>query len=151
MIRSCAAGARCWPTLQAALPALPWSEISTAEVHARFQLSLARLEEAGSRARATGRDVDWHRWRRRTRRFSQQHRALSDSAAPLRDEAEQRHKVLATLLGEAQDCALLREQCGKHSAFSRADRRVLRGLSEQRTRHLRQKIAQAIEESATAG
>ena len=31
---------------------------------------------AGARARAAGRDEDWHRWRRRVRRLSQQHRAI---------------------------------------------------------------------------
>lgn len=136
-------------TLQAALPALPWREIHEADVRARFELSLLRVDEAGSRARATGRNEDWHRWRRRTRRFSQQHRALCDSAA-LPPEAEHRHKVLATLLGEAQDYALLREHCGKRSAFAEADRRVLRELSERGMRHLRERIAQAIDEAAAA-
>lgn len=137
-------------TLQAALPALRWNDISATEVAARFRRSLARLEEAGAHARASGRDEDWHRWRRRTRRFSQQHRALGESTA-LPAEVERRHKELATLLGEAQDYALLREHCGKRSAFAEDDRRVLRSLSKRGTRHLRRKIAQqAVEASAAA-
>lgn len=136
-------------TLLAAFPALPWSELTAADVDARFELSRVRGDEAARRACATGRVEDWHRWRRRTRRFSQQHRALGDPAV-LPAGAEHLYKLLATLLGEAQDCVVLHEHCGKQSAFAEADRRVLRGLSERGTRHLRRQIAQVLAESAVA-
>ena len=130
-------------TLLAALPALPWSAITAADVHAALQRSHARAEAAGSRAHASGRDADWHRWRRRARRRSQQHRALDDFAA-IPHPARKRDKRLAVLLGEAQDCALLREHLGKGSPFMRADRPLLHTLTERRAERLRGRIARAV-------
>jgi hypothetical protein len=135
-------------TLQAALPALPWNAVTETDVCARLQLSLIRVDEASSRARTTERDEDWHRWRRRARRLSQQHRALGDMAALL-PAAGDRHKSLAVLLGEAQDYALLREHCGKRSVFAQADRQVLRALTEHGMARLRQRVAKKLAESAS--
>jgi CHAD domain-containing protein len=126
--------------LQAALPALRWDRVTGDSVAEQWRLSLLRVGEAGSRAQATHRDEDWHRWRRRARRLSQQHRALGD-AAVRPDGIEGRHKKLAVLLGEAQDHALLREHCSRRSAFARADRALLRALTAQGLQRLRERIA----------
>ncbi|GAA0719583.1 CHAD domain-containing protein [Dokdonella soli] len=133
--------------LQAALPALRWDALSEADMCATLRLGQIRADEAGARAQANGRDEDWHRWRRRARRLSQQHRALGDLAAQL-PEAGHRHKALAVLLGEAQDYSLLREHCGKRSAFAESDRQVLRALTDQGMKRLRERVAKVIVESA---
>lgn len=134
-------------TLLAALPSLPWASLTDAGIGTQLRLGIARIDEAGSRAQATRRDEDWHRWRRRARRLSQQHRALGELAERL-PEIGDRHKDLAVLLGEAQDYALLREHCGRKSAFAGADRQLLRSLTEQRLARLRDRVAQAITEPA---
>jgi hypothetical protein len=127
-------------TLLAGLSGLPWDAINESGVDAQLRLGLLQAEEAGMRARATSDDEDWHRWRRRTRRLSQQHRALGDSMKLL-PEMDAHHKSLAVLLGEAQDYALLREHCGKRSAFTQADRQVLRALSNHGLAKLRERVA----------
>jgi hypothetical protein len=134
-------------TLLAALPSLLWASVTDEGIGTQLRLGLARIEEAGSRAQATRRDEDWHRWRRRARRLSQQHRALGELAARL-PEIGDRHKDLAVLLGEAQDYALLREHCGRKSAFAGADRQLLRSLTEHRLVRLRERVAEAMTEPA---
>lgn len=125
--------------LQAALSALPWQTVAETEAHDALRVSATRADEAAARAQRSGRDEDWHRWRRRARRLSQQLRALGDSiAAP--PEIGEGAKRLAILLGEAQDYALLREHCGKRSVFAPADRAMLRELSERGTAHLQERI-----------
>jgi CHAD domain-containing protein len=127
-------------TLLAALSALPWDAVGATGVDRVLRRSLAGRDAAGARAGTTGREEDWHRWRRRARRLSQQHRALGDLAAIPRT-AQRHDKRLAVLLGEVQDCALLREHLGKGSRFARADRPLLRTLAEHRAQHLRGRVA----------
>lgn len=134
-------------TLQAALPALHWQAVTVADADMAMQASVSRAEKAGARALATGRDSDWHRWRRCVRRLTQQHRALGE--AGLHPPLHEKHgKRLATLLGEAQDCALLRDLCGKRSIFAPADRRVLRALSDDEQARVRARVAKIIEPPA---
>ena len=93
------------------------------------------------RALADGEDTDWHRWRRRVRRLSQQHRALGDMVAELtavKDDC----KTIAVLLGDAQDYALLRERTGKRSLFTEDDRRVLRLLADRGSERIRARVEQ---------
>lgn len=124
--------------LQAALAALPWDALTVDGVREALHRSAACADEAAARAQASGRDLDWHRWRRRARRLSQQLRALDDSIAiPAEPDYVKR---VAVLLGEAQDYSLLREHCGRHAGFAAADRAVLRELSERGTAHLRERI-----------
>ena len=132
-------------TLRAALPALPWDSLTETRVRDALDAGLARVDAADAQARATGRDTDWHRWRRRVRRLSQQHRALGDRIDL--GVAKKRVKSLAIELGEAQDYALLRDHCGRRSIFSELDRRVLRALADEGTRRMRARI----EQSATEG
>lgn len=134
-------------TLHAALPALRWDAIGEADVHATLRRALVRMDAAGTRAQASGRDEDWHRWRRHARRLSQQHRALGDMAALL-PTATDLHKRLTVLLGQAQDFALLREHCGKRSVFARTDRALLRTLTDAGMQRVRVRVAKALQEGA---
>jgi CHAD domain-containing protein len=130
-------------TLRAALPALPWDTLTGSRVRGALDVSLARVDSAGARARATGRDSDWHRWRRRVRRLSQQHRALGDQVPEI-SAAKKRCKLLAELLGEAQDYALLGDHCGRRSIFSELDREALAAIAEAGTRRMRERIEKAL-------
>ncbi|MDR2012872.1 MAG: CHAD domain-containing protein [Rhodanobacter sp.] len=130
-------------TLQAALPALSWDVVTETGVHRQLQRSQLRASKTAARARETGDDEDWHRWRRRERRFSQQHRALGEGIA-LPPAAADHHKKLAVLLGEARDYVMLREHCGKRSMFAPADRASLRALIEQGTARIRERVAKTL-------
>jgi len=130
-------------TLRAALPALPWDALTGSRVRDALDMSLARVDSAGARARATGRDNDWHRWRRRVRRLSQQHRALGDQVPEIA-AAKKRCKMLAELLGEAQDYALLGEHCGRRSIFSELDREALAAIAVAGTQRMRERIEKAL-------
>jgi CHAD domain-containing protein len=136
-------------TLRAALPALPWDALTGSRVRDALDLSLARVDTGGARARATGRDNDWHRWRRRVRRLSQQHRALGDQVPEIA-AAKKRCKVLAELLGEAQDYALLGDHCGRRSIFSELDREALVAIADAGTQRMRERIEKALVAPADA-
>jgi CHAD domain-containing protein len=130
-------------TLHAALPALQWNSLTETRVRDELDAGLARIETAGARARANGGDKDWHRWRRRARRLSQQHRALGDEITDL-GFAKKRCKALAEMLGEAQDHALLRQHCGRRSIFAEPDRHVLAGLTDEGTQRMRERIEKSL-------
>ncbi len=134
-------------TLQAALPALPWNVVRQADVDAALTRSLLDLDEAGARALASTRDDDWHRWRRRARRWSQQQRALGDNVGA-HEPMQQHGKRLAVVLGEAQDFALIIAHCSKRSPFADADRRVLRELAVEGLHALRERIAKKVADFA---
>jgi CHAD domain-containing protein len=122
-------------TLRAALHALPWIGLDVARADAAVLHSRVAAELAGEKARASNDAEDWHRWRRRARRLSQQHRALGD------DSFEKREKRLAVLLGEAQDYSLLLENCGRKSPFAATDRARLRELAERGLARMRERVA----------
>jgi hypothetical protein len=129
-------------TLRAAFPALAWNALTEADVRDAWARSRLRVEEAGARALATGDDSDWHRWRRRVRRISQQHLAVGDMLPDL-TQTRRYYKSLAASLGEAQDYALLREHCGKRSLFSGPDRRTLRELADRGSQRIRARVAES--------
>jgi CHAD domain-containing protein len=131
-------------TLRAALPSLPWDTLTETRASDALDAGMARIDKTGARARASGRDTDWHRWRRSVRRVSQQHRALGDR---IEDGARDRVKSLAVELGEAQDYALLHDHCGRRSIFSESDRHALRMLADRGAQRMRERIAKAITES----
>ena len=134
------AGARALlAALLGALLSLPWQTLTDASVRQALQDSVVRAEEAGQRARTSSRAPDWHRWRRRARRVSQQYRALGDFVE--HSGVKKHSKVLAVLLGEAQDYALLREYSRRGSMFAETDRKVLRALGASGMQHLRERIA----------
>lgn len=124
--------------LRAALSALPWAVLTVEQLQAAIAHSAARITEAHERMHVTQDDEDWHRWRRRMRRLSQQLRAfkaigLEFAPPPLFD------KCLAEQLGVAQDLRLLIEHCDHRSALRKRDRAALRryataALAKQRKR-----------------
>jgi CHAD domain-containing protein len=136
-------------TLRAALPALPWDSLTETRVRDALADGIVCIDIAGARARATGRDTDWHRWRRRVRRLSQQHRALGtliDDIGP----ARRRVKTLAELLGEGQDYALLHDHCGKRSIFADPDRQILAALADLGAQRMRERVDDALANLAPA-
>jgi len=130
-------------TLRAALPALPWDALTETRVRDALGAGLVEIDVAGARARATGRDDDWHRWRRRVRRLSQQHRAVGSQIVDI-NAARKRVKTLAELLGEGQDYALLHDHCGKRSIFPDPDRQILAALAELGARRMRERVEEAL-------
>lgn len=130
-------------TLRAALPALPWETLTETRVRDAFADGMAKIDVAGARARATGRDDDWHRWRRRVRRLSQQHRAIGSQIVDI-SAARRRVKTLAELLGEGQDYALLHDHCGKRSIFPDPDRQILAALADLGARRMRARVGDAL-------
>jgi hypothetical protein len=136
-------------TLRAAFPALAWSALTESAVRDALHRSATGIEKAHARALSDGQDTDWHRWRRRVRRLSQQQRALGGMVADL-TAGQVDCKALAEQLGDAQDYALLREHTGKRSLFSEADRRVLRLLADRGSERIRARITQRQPPAATA-
>jgi CHAD domain-containing protein len=134
-------------TLRAALPALPWDSLTETRVRDAFADGLVRIDIAGARARATRRDNDWHRWRRRVRRLSQQHRATGSLIGDI-SSARRRIKNLAELLGEGQDYALIHDHCGKRSIFADPDRQILAALADLGTERMRARVEDALANAA---
>ena len=132
-------------SLLGALRALPWEDIEVSEIQAALARSRARAEAAGLRALDRGKPDDWHRWRRRARRLSQQQRALGGHSAD-----ERRDKRLAVLLGETQDRSLVQEHCGRDSPFAAIDRVPLRALMDHELVHLRGRAGRLLTARAEA-
>ena len=135
--------------LCAALAALPWASVPPSHLRDRLADSRARMDREKVRATTSGRDQDWHRWRRRARRLSQQRRALHstglEAKVPLDHAAFD--KPTTERLGIAQDLSLLLEHCGRRSVFSKPDRHALRRYAEPELARLRHHIAHAAEHS----
>lgn len=134
--------------LRAGLSALPWAALSVEHLQTATTHSAARIAAAYERVHATQDDEDWHRWRRRMRRLSQQLRAvkaagLAFAAPPLFD------KCLAEQLGVAQDLRLLIEYASHRSALPKRDRAALRDYAEAALAKQRKRIA-AIDRGADA-
>ena len=135
--------------LRAGLSALPWASLTVEQLHDAITHSAARIAAAHERVHATQADEDWHRWRRRMRRLSQQLRAIKAAglefdAPPLFD------KRLAEQLGVAQDLRLLIEHCGRRSALRKPDRTALRRYAEAALEKQRRRIADADREGGPA-
>ena len=129
-------------TVRAALEGLPWDALSRVQVEEALAHSARRADSAGRRACADGGAEAWHRWRRRTRRMSQQYRACAMTgigpAPSLFD------KSLAEQLGVLQDLRLLHAHCGKDSPFSRADRAEVRRFAKAALSKQRERIASVV-------
>ncbi|MEO5622421.1 MAG: CHAD domain-containing protein [Dokdonella sp.] len=124
--------------LHAGLSALKWKAMGASDAATALQHSATDARNAAAKARASRDDEDWHLWRRRARRLSQQRRALGDASA---SQALDKHeKRLAILLGQAQDHAMLIEHCGRKSLFSQGDRLALRALATNRLQRLRERL-----------
>jgi CHAD domain-containing protein len=127
-------------TLCAALAGLPWDGISPAQLAEALARSSQRIDSARGKVRDDGGMEDWHRWRRRMRRLSQQHRAcvaagLEELGASLFD------KSLAEQLGVMQDLRLLLEHCGSESPFAQSDREALKRFAKTAWSRQRDRIA----------
>ncbi|MFQ6313057.1 hypothetical protein, partial [Lysobacter capsici] len=125
--------------LRAGLRALPWARTA-----ARALARSGRGQPGPGRARAenarrSGDDEDWHGWRRRARRLSQQQRALK--TAKLGRDAPKFDKHQIERLGEAQDLNLLLDHCGKRSLFGKQDRTALRRFAQAELARSRVRIA----------
>lgn len=131
--------------MKTVLPGLPWPAVSADMVSEAVAHGAKAVNKAAKRAQASGRDEDWHRWRRRARRLSQQQRVLAAAQLPTKDAHSR--KAVAVLLGEAQDYSLLREHCKKDSPFSEPDRLSLRKLAARGSKRLRRRIAKAAAKS----
>ena len=117
-------------TLRAALQGLPWECLPTSTVTEAMNSAAKKATAARERACAHDDVEDWHRWRRRMRKISQQHRAVL--AAGLAAPISQFDKSLTEQLGVMQDLHLLAARCdGDGVALKRfADR----ALAQQRKR-----------------
>ncbi|UJB19382.1 MULTISPECIES: CHAD domain-containing protein [Lysobacter] len=125
--------------LRAGLRALPWADLQPEHWREAVAVSLMRVAQTGARARRSGSDEDWHGWRRRARRLSQQQRALK--AAKLGRDAPKFDKHQIERLGEAQDLNLLLDHCGKRSPFGKPDRAALKRFAETELARQRERIA----------
>ncbi len=95
--------------LRGAMLALPWQRVDLAQARAALAHSVERIVRAQTRAQDSNRDEDWHRWRRRERRLSQQRRALKAGGIDHAIDLPKIDKRIAKRLGAAQDLGLLRE------------------------------------------
>lgn len=129
--------------LRAGLRALPWEGLRPEDWRVAVAAGLSGVAEAGVRARDSGDDEDWHRWRRRARRLSQQQRALK--TAKLGRDAPRFDKHQIERLGEAQDLHLLLERCGKRSVFGKDDRAALKRFARGELERSRERIAEGGE------
>ena len=134
-------------TLQAALRVLPWTALTPLHWQDALAASAERIVKARTRVHASGRDEDWHYWRRRMRRLSQQQRACKlahlDFVAPSLFD-----KSMAEQLGAAQDLSLLLEHCRRDSPFAGHDRAVLKRYAKTALERQRKRIL-AADQAAT--
>ena len=129
-------------TLHAALLGLPWDTVATSMVS--DAMAEAERKAAAARERACARDdaEAWHRWRRRMRRISQQHRAASAAGLPVSDT--EFDKNMAEQLGVLQDLNLLVAHCGEDSPFS-TSRSTLRRFAERTLAKQRKRIRSVVD------
>lgn len=126
--------------IKAALNELAWSAVSVGELEAAFSLGRKKTRKAAIKAGRTGEDEDWHRWRRKARRQSQQHRILAE--AGIKSTVMYDDKQIASLLGQQQDCFLLLEFCRlDHSPIRWTDRNQLNRFVGKRLGSLRKELA----------
>lgn len=126
--------------IKAALDGLAWSGVASGEVEAAFSLGKEKTRKAAKKAHKTGEDEDWHRWRRKARRQSQQQRILAE--AGIKSIVEYDDKEIASLLGQQQDCSLLLEFCeSDHSPIRWTDRNQLNRFVEKKLGSLRKTLA----------
>jgi hypothetical protein len=121
------------------LAELPWEQVVTAQISQAVAQSSEAARHAAVCALASENDDDWHRWRRRARRLSQQQRLLVNLGWLAGFKRSER--TLAGHLGEAQNYSLLIMHCGKGSIFQHDDRLALCKLAETACTELRGKIA----------
>lgn len=128
--------------LRAALHGVPWASVSASRVMDAMASTLHKTDAMRGLALAHDRAEDWHRWRRRMRRLSQQHRAAL--AAGLVVTQTEFDKHLTEQLGVLQDLSLLIAHCQGNSPFSSATRAALRGFAERSLARQRKRIRSVV-------
>lgn len=119
------------------LEALDWSGVKPGAVAKSVARSEERLAKARRRAtRDPADDARWHAMRRRLRRLRQQDHLLAALEPDLRP-VDNVTADEATVLGEAQDDALLLRHCGSRSPFPPPMRKLLRTEARVRLRRVR--------------
>ncbi len=125
------------------LEALSWENVKRGAVAKSLRRSEDRLAKARRRAaRDPKEDARWHAMRRRLRRLRQQDHLLAALEPDLRPEDNVTAEE-ATVLGEAQDDALLLRHCGSHSPFPPPLRKLLRAEARARLGRARTPLATA--------
>ena len=127
--------------LRGAMLVLPWQRVDLPQVQSALEYSIGRIVRAQARAQGSHDDEDWHRWRRRERRLSQQRRALKAGGIAPAVDLPKADKRIATRLGAAQDLGLLREHCGRDSPFAKPDRVRLKRYADSELARQRAAIA----------
>lgn len=128
--------------LRAGLYGLPWATVSASRVTDAMVHTLHKADVMRTRALAHDHDEDWHRWRRRMRRLSQQHRAAV--AAGLLVPQSDFDKHLTEQLGALQDLSLVIAHCQGESPFSRATRTALRAFAQRSLARQRKRIRSVV-------
>jgi CHAD domain-containing protein len=128
-------------TLRAALLGLPWASVTSASVHEAMDKAHRKAWAARERALDRNHADDWHRWRRRMRRISQQRRAALAAGLPLPDAGLDKH--VAEQLGVLQDVSLLIAHCGEDSPFP-APASTLRRFAERTLATQRKRIRSVV-------
>lgn len=129
--------------LRAGLDALPWSALQPARLQDALTESAVRADQAHARVHASGDEADWHRWRRRMRRLSQQLRAAKTAGLAF-PAPRAFDKSLTEQLGVAQDLRLLLDQAKGGLPLEKADRAALRRYAKAALARQQRRIA-AIE------
>jgi hypothetical protein len=111
---------------------------TVAKAVARSQARLARARRRTTRKPQD--DERWHAMRRRLRRLRQQDHLLAALEPSLRPDTDVSAEE-ATVLGEAQDDALLLRHCGSHSPFPPPLRALLRAEARSRLGRVRGPVA----------
>jgi len=125
------------------LEALDWQDVKRGAVAKSIARSQERLANARRRAARNPKDdARWHAMRRRLRRLRQQDHLLAALEPDLRPEDNVTAEE-ATVLGEAQDDALLLRHCGSHSPFPPPLRKLLRAEARARLGRARTPLATA--------
>ena len=125
------------------LEALDWQDVKRGAVAKSIERSEERVAKARRRATRNPKDdARWHAMRRRLRRLRQQDHLLAALEPDLRPEDNVTAEE-ATVLGEAQDDALLLRHCGSHSPFPPPLRKLLRAEARARLGRARTPLATA--------
>ena len=125
-------------TLRAAMSGLPWQALTNDTLDAGLAHTTCRIVKCTARVADTGSETDWHAWRRRLRRLSQQYRARA--AAGLPGELSAFDKSLADKMGHLQDLQVLLDYCGDDSPFDARDRDVLKAFAEEQLHKQRRRL-----------
>lgn len=130
--------------------ALPWEALKEKNVQVSFAQAKAKLDSAVRDAKSGERSADWHRWRRRARRFSQQCKAVGSVAGSF-VEAETPDRESIEILGIAQDYVLLLGHCKGSHPFEEPDKKELQAMAKLAIKESRERVRAIAEQHSSAG